>query len=69
VKRGDAAAEKRHVKPLPKLNQHGKHESCNERAGQDTKEAYNRTLEKQELTKNETSLKGWFFCLGMSHFH
>jgi hypothetical protein len=24
VKRGDAAAEKRHVKPLPKLNQHGK---------------------------------------------
>jgi hypothetical protein len=31
VKRGDAAAEKRHVKPLPKLNQHGKHESCNER--------------------------------------
>jgi hypothetical protein len=35
---------------LPKLNQHGKHESCNE-AGQDTKEAYNRTLEKQELTK------------------
>jgi hypothetical protein len=33
VKRGDAAAEKRHVKPLPKLNQHGKHESCNERSG------------------------------------
>jgi hypothetical protein len=64
VKRGDAAAEKRHVKPLPKLNQHGKHESCNERSGQDTK-AYNRTLEKQELTKNETSLKGWF-CLDMS---
>jgi hypothetical protein len=36
-------------------------------AGQDTKEAYNRTLEKQEL-KNETSLKGWF-CFSMSHFH
>jgi hypothetical protein len=33
-------------------------------AGQDTKEAYNRTLEKKaKLTKNETSLKGWF-CFG-----
>jgi hypothetical protein len=35
-------------------------------AGQDTKE-YNRTLEKQKLTKNETSKAG--FVLDMSHFH
>jgi hypothetical protein len=30
------------------------------KAGQDTKEAYNRTLEKQELTKMKPAL-GWFF--------
>jgi hypothetical protein len=33
-------------------------------AGQDTKEAYNRTLEKARI-ENETSLKGWF-CLDTS---
>jgi hypothetical protein len=33
------------VKPLQKLNQHGKHEAAMKEAGQDTKEAYNRTLE------------------------
>jgi hypothetical protein len=58
---------KRHVKPLPKLNQHGKHESCNERSGSRHKEAYNRTLEKQELIQMKPALKVGF--LGMSHFH
>jgi hypothetical protein len=49
---------KRHVKPLPKLNQHGK-ARMQWKKGQDTKEAYNRTLEKQELTKMKPA-KGWF---------
>jgi hypothetical protein len=37
-------------------------------AGQDTKEAYNRTLEKQELTEMKPALKAGF-VLSMSHFH
>jgi hypothetical protein len=36
------------------------------KAGQDTKEAYNRTLEKQELTKMKPAL-GWFFV--WAYFH
>jgi hypothetical protein len=47
---------KRHVKPLPKLNQHGK-QSCNEKKRVKTQRRYNRTLEKQELIKMKPALK------------
>jgi hypothetical protein len=45
VKRGDAAAEKTAREASAKAKQHGKQKL--KEAGQDTKEAYNRTLEKQ----------------------
>jgi hypothetical protein len=57
------------VKPLPKISMESTKAAMKE-AGQDTKEAYNRTLEKQaKLTKMKPALKAGFFVLGMSHFH
>jgi hypothetical protein len=60
VKRGDAAAEKTAREASAKAKSAWESTAAMKEAGQDTKEAYNRTLEKQELTKMKPALKAGF---------